>query len=200
MLKTLAAAVVLSAFALPSAALAQEAAKPAPPPLSASTGIKNLYTTVRGYVVAAAEAMPEEHYAFKPTPDVRSFGELLGHIANANYNFCAAPKKTASPNKANIEKTATTKAALVTAVKESFAFCDSAYEVADAGLTEMIKMGQREVGAAYPLTFNVAHNFEHYGNIVTYMRLKGLVPPSSTPRVAALRRHVDGKGKEEAWK
>lgn len=182
MLKTLTTAIVLSAFALPSAALAQEAAKPAQPPLSASTGIKNLYGTVRGYVIAAAEAMPEEHYAFKPTPDVRSFGELLGHIANANYNFCAAPKKTASPNKVNIEKTATTKAAIVTAVTESFAFCDSAYEIADAGLTEMIKMGQREVGAAYPLTFNVAHTFEHYGNIVTYMRLKGLVPPSSTPR------------------
>ena len=128
MLKTLAAAIVLSALALPSAALAQEAAKPAPPPLAASAGIKNLYTTVRGYIVAAADAMPEEHYAFKPTPDVRSFGELLGHIANANYNFCAGPKKVPSPNKANIEKTATTKAALVTAVKESFAFCDSAYD------------------------------------------------------------------------
>jgi uncharacterized damage-inducible protein DinB len=113
---------------------------------------------------------------------VRSFGELLGHIANANYNFCAAPKKVASPNKSNIEKTATTKAAIVAAVKESFAFCDSAYEIADAGLTEMVKSGQREVGAGYPLTFNIAHNFEHYGNIVTYMRLKGLVPPSSAAK------------------
>jgi uncharacterized damage-inducible protein DinB len=182
MLKTLAAAVVLSAFALPPAALAQDAAKPAPPPIAASAGIKTLYTTVRGYVVAAAEAMPEEHYGFKPTPDVRSFGQLLGHIANANYNFCAAPKKVASPNKSDIEKTATTKTAIVAAVKESFAFCDSAYEIADAGLTEMVKSGQREVGAGYPLTFNIAHNFEHYGNIVTYMRLKGLVPPSSAAK------------------
>jgi uncharacterized damage-inducible protein DinB len=76
----------------------------------------------------------------------------------------------------------TGKAALVAAVKESFAFCDSAYEVADAGLTEMVKSGQRDVGAGYPLAFNIAHDFEHYGNIVTYMRLKGLVPPSSAPR------------------
>ena len=182
MLKTLSAALVLSAFALPSAALAQEAAKPAPPPMTASAGLKQLYTTVRGYIVGAAEAMPEEHYAFKPTPEVRSFGELLGHIANANYNFCAAPQKTVNPNKVNIEKTATTKAALVTAVKESFAFCDPAYELADAGLTEMVKAGPRQVGAGYPLTFNVAHDFEHYGNLVTYMRLKGLVPPSSAPR------------------
>ena len=182
MLKTISVALALSVVAVPSFAAAQDAAKPAPPPLSASAGLKQLYTTVKGYVIAAADAMPEEHYAFKPTPDVRSFGELLGHMANANYNFCAAPKKTPNPNKGNIEKTATTKAALVAAVKESFAFCDAAYEVADAGLTEMVKAGQREVGVAYPLTFNIAHNFEHYGNIVTYMRLKGLVPPSSAPR------------------
>jgi hypothetical protein len=147
MLKRLSAAFVLSALAIPSLATAQEAAKPAPQPLSASAGIKNLYSTVRGYVIGAAEAMPEEHYPFKPTPDVRSFGELLGHIANANYTFCAAPKKTPSPNKVNIEKTTTTKAAIVTAVKESFAFCDAAYEIADAGLTEMVQMGPRQVGA-----------------------------------------------------
>ncbi|CAN5787624.1 hypothetical protein BH24ACI5_BH24ACI5_29070 [soil metagenome] len=182
MLKNIFAALVLSVLALPCFVHAQETAKPAPPPLTASAGLKNLYTNVKNFIVSSAEAMPEEHYAFKPTPEVRSFGELLGHIANANYNFCAAPKKTASPNTDNIEKTATTKAALVAAVKESFAFCDSAYELANAGLTEMVKSGQREVGAGYPLTFNVAHNFEHYGNIVTYMRMKGLVPPSSAPR------------------
>ena len=179
MMRNAFAAALLSVVCLPAASLVQDAAKPAPPPITASAGLKNLYTNVKNFIVSSAEAMPEEHYGFKPTPEVRSFGELLGHIANANYNFCAAPKKTANPNKRDIEKTATTKAALVTAVKESFAFCDSAYEVADAGLTEMVKSGQREVGAGYPLTFNVAHNFEHYGNIVTYMRLKGLVPPSS---------------------
>ena len=123
--------------------------------------------------------MPEEHYAFKPTPDVRSFGELLGHIANAQYQFCAPVKKAANPNQDNIEKTATTKAALTAALTEAFAFCDPLYDLPDSGLTEMVKMGQREAAAGYGLTFNVAHNFEHYGNIVTYMRLKGLVPPSS---------------------
>jgi uncharacterized damage-inducible protein DinB len=182
MLNRVSVVLVLAGLAVPAVALAQDPAKPAPPPITASAGLKNLHTTVRGYIIAAAEAMPEEHYAFKPTPEVRSFGELLGHIANAQYNFCSAPKKTTNPNKDNIEKTATTKASLVAAVKASFAFCDPAYDLADAGLTEMVKSGQREVGAGYPLTFNVAHNFEHYGNIVTYMRLKGLVPPSSAPR------------------
>jgi uncharacterized damage-inducible protein DinB len=182
MLKTAFAALVLSALAISSAALAQDPAKPAPPPITASAGLKNLYTNVRGWIIQAAETMPEEHYSFKPTADVRSFGELLGHVANAQYTFCAAPRKIASPNKEDIEKTATTKAALVTALKEAFAFCDPGYDIADAGLTEMVKSGRREAAAGYGLTFNVAHNFEHYGNIVTYMRLKGLVPPSSAPR------------------
>ena len=182
MLKRLFAAVVVTTFAAPVLALAQEPAKPAPPPITASGGLKNLYTNSRNWILRAAEVMPEEHYSFKPTTEVRSFGELLGHIANTQYNFCAAPRKTASPNKDNIEKTVTTKAALTAALKEAFAFCDPAYELADPGLTEMVKSGTREVAAGYSLTFNVAHNFEHYGNIVTYMRLKGLVPPSSEPR------------------
>jgi uncharacterized damage-inducible protein DinB len=181
MLNKLFAAVVVASFAAPVAALAQDPAKPAPPPVSASAGLKNLYTQSRAWILRAAEVMPEEQYSFKPTPEVRSFGELLGHIANAQYMFCAAPRKLASPNQDDFEKTATTKAAMVAALKGAFAFCDPAYDLADSGLTEMVKAGQREVAAGYRLTFNVAHNFEHYGNIVTYMRLKGMVPPSSEP-------------------
>ena len=181
MLKQLTALTLLTAFAVP--AFAQEPAKPAPPPITASGGLKNLYTNSRNWILRAAEVMPEEHYGFKPTPDVRSFGELLGHIANTQYSFCAAPRKTSSPNTDNIERTATTKAALTAALKDAFAFCDPAYDtLADAQLTEMVKSGQRETAIGYGLTFNVAHNFEHYGNIVTYMRMKGLVPPSSEPR------------------
>ena len=91
-------------------------------------------------------------------------------------------RKVENPNKGNLEKSATTKAQIVAAVKEAFAFCDAAYEVPDAGLNEMVKWGPREIAASYALTFNVAHNNEHYGNLVTYMRLKGLVPPSSEKR------------------
>ena len=170
----------LCTLAVPALVAAQEAQKPTTsPPVTASAGLKNLYTNSRNWILRAAETMPEEHYAFKPTPDVRSFAELLGHIANTQYNFCGPVKKVANPNKDNLEKTATTKAALTAALKEAFAFCDPLYDMADAGLTEMVKSGQREIAAGYGLTFNVAHNFEHYGNIVTYMRLKGLVPPSS---------------------
>jgi uncharacterized damage-inducible protein DinB len=174
---TLLAAVPAAAQTPPTQPPAAPAA--AQPPVTASAGLKRLYTTVRGFVTRAADAMPEEHYGFKPTPEVRSFGELLAHIANTQYTFCTPPRKVANPNKVDLEKTATTKAALAAALKDAFAFCDPAYDGGDAALNEMVKMGTREIAADYALTFNVAHIFEHYGNIVTYMRLKGLVPPSS---------------------
>lgn len=177
-------AAVLASFVVSIPALAQEAPKPAapPPPISASAGLKSLQGMVKGFIIRAAEAMPEEHYAFKPTPEVRSFGEIVAHVANTQYNFCVPVRKVENPNKTNLEKTATTKAQLVAAVKEAFAFCDPAYEITDAGLNEMVKWGQRDIAASYTLTFNVAHNNEHYGNLVTYMRLKGLTPPSSERR------------------
>jgi len=179
MLNRLFSVAVLTALAIPALAAAQDAPKPPAPPMTASGGLKSLHAQVRGFIIRAAESMPEEHYAFKPTPDVRSFGELLGHIATAQYNFCTPVRKVANPNKDNLEKTATTKAALVAALKDSFAFCDPAYDMADAGLTEMVMWAKREVAAGYTLTFNVAHNNEHYGNIVTYLRMNGIVPPSS---------------------
>jgi uncharacterized damage-inducible protein DinB len=178
-------AVALCVLAAPAVAMAQEPAaapKPAPAPITAAAGLKSLHTAVRGFIIRAAEAMPEEHYGFKPTPDVRSFGQLLGHVANTQYNFCTPARKIPSPNKENLEQTATTKAALVAALEAAFEFCDPAYEIADAGLTEVVKWGPRDIAVGYTLTYNVAHNNEHYGNIVTYMRLKGLVPPSSERR------------------
>jgi uncharacterized damage-inducible protein DinB len=172
----------LTSFVLTAPAQAQEAPKPAPPPMSASGGLKSLQQMVKGFIIRAAEAMPEEHYAFKPTPEVRSFGEIVAHIANTQYTFCTPVRKVENPNKGNLEKTATTKVVLVAAIKDAFAYCDPAYEITDAGLNEMVKWGQRDIAASYTLTFNVAHNNEHYGNLVTYMRLKGLTPPSSEKR------------------
>ena len=180
MFKLLPLAIVVSMLGAASASGQQTAPQPPAPSITAAGGLKSLYQNVRGWVLASAEKMPEEHYAFKPTPDVRSFGELIGHIANTQYNFCAPARKVPSPNKTNIEKAVTTKAELIAAAKEAFAFCDPAYDMpSDAAMSEEVKFGTRGVAAGYSLTFNVAHNFEHYGNIVTYMRLKGLVPPSS---------------------
>lgn len=149
-------------------------------PLSA--GQKGIYTMVKNNVLKAADKMPEENYAYKPTPEVRSFGQLIGHIADAQYLFCSAVLGEKNPA-LGIEKGKTTKADLVEALKEGFAYCDKAYDgMTDAQAAEIVKFFGRDQAKLSVLAFNTAHDDEHYGNIVTYMRLKNLVPPSSEGR------------------
>jgi len=145
---------------------------------SAVSGLGAAYHAVHGFVVGAAEAMPEANYSFKPTPEVRSFGQLIGHIANANYMFCSTATGEKSPNAEDFEKVAD-KAALVAAVKASFDYCTKAHGMTDAKGVESISLFGMDMNRLGVLAFNTAHDYEHYGNIVTYMRLKGLVPPSS---------------------
>ncbi|WP_321477081.1 DinB family protein [uncultured Paludibaculum sp.] len=149
-------------------------------PLSTST--KGLYTMAKGNLVKAAEKMPEEQYDFKPTPDVRSFGQVVGHVADANFMFCSAAIGE-KPPVSGIEKGKTTKADLVQGLKDSFAYCDKAYDgMTDARGAATVKFFGSERPALNVLNFNIVHDYEHYGNIVTYLRLKGLVPPSSEGR------------------
>jgi uncharacterized damage-inducible protein DinB len=144
-----------------------------------SAGNKGLYNMIKGTVVRAAEKMPEENYSFKPTPDVRSFGQLIGHIADGQYEFCA-PVLGDKSEHPSVEKTATTKAALIEGLNAAFAYCDKAYNgMTDAEGAQMVDFFGRKYPKITILAFNFAHNDEHYGNIVTYMRLKKLVPPSS---------------------
>jgi uncharacterized damage-inducible protein DinB len=159
---------------------AQTAAAGGANPLS--SGQKAMYSMVMGPIVAAAESMPEDNYSFKPTPDVRSFGQLVGHIAAAQYMFCSTAAGT--PEKKDVEHTKTTKADLVQALKDGQAYCDKVYSsMTDTGGTETVKFFGHDVAKLNLLSFNTAHSDEHYGNMVTYMRLKGLVPPTSQPQV-----------------
>lgn len=143
---------------------------------------KAMHATIRRNLAEAAAAMPAEEYAFKPAPEVRSFAELLGHVANANFFFCAQAKGEKSPASANYEKVSD-KAALVKGLNEALAYCDGAYAgTTDANFMDMIKVvggpgGETRRGAM--LGWNTTHNNEHYGNIVVYLRLKGIVPPST---------------------
>lgn len=149
-------------------------------PLSA--GNKATYNMIKNNLVRAAEKMPEENYAFKPTPEVRSFGQIIGHVADAQYTFCSAASGEKNPAP-GIEKGKTSKADLVQALKDGFAYCDKTYDgMTDAHAPDIVKFFGREQAKLTVLAFNNAHNDEHYGNIVTYMRLKGLVPPSSEGR------------------
>ncbi len=145
-----------------------------------SKGVKQLYDGMQLNITESAELVSEADYSFKPTPEVRSFGELVGHIANSQYFFCSAAKGEESPAAADYEKDVTAKADLVAGLKASNAYCDGVYEaMTDSASADMVKFGRGDVTKMYVLVFNVAHDNEHYGNLVTYMRLKGLVPPST---------------------
>jgi hypothetical protein len=134
---------------------------------------KQAYTAVKGYLTRAAAAMPEANYSFQPTPDIRTFGALLGHIADHQMSYCST---ALGARKQGNAASKTTKADLVAALAASFAECDSAWgSITNANATEMV--GQRSrLGT---LILDVMHSNEEYGYMALYFRLKGIVPPSS---------------------
>jgi uncharacterized damage-inducible protein DinB len=148
-------------------------------PLSAHT--KLVYTGVKNILLRTAEKVPEENYGFKPTDAVRSFGQIVGHVADASYMFCsvALGEKNPAPH---VEKTKTSKADLAEALKAAFAYCDRAYDgMTDASAPQTVNLFGREMPKLGVLNVNIGHTLEHYGNLVTYMRLKNIVPPTSEP-------------------
>ena len=151
---------------------------PAGASAQAVAALNPLYQNIKGNIIKSAEQMPEANYAFKATPEVRSFGQLVGHMANANFAICATAKGETSPLTQDFEKT-TDKATLVKAVKDAFAYCDGAFTMADAAFAPMAELFGMKMSRLSFLMLNVAHDNEHYGNMVTYFRLKGMVPPSS---------------------
>ena len=148
-------------------------------PLSAFN--KRAYGQVKVWLLGSAEKMPEENYTFKPTDAVRSFGQVVGHVADAQYLFCSAALGEKNPA-LKIEQTKTSKADLIAALKDAFAYSDKAYDgMTDASAAQMVKLFGGDTPKVGVLTVNNMHNMEHYGNLVTYMRLKNIVPPTSEP-------------------
>lgn len=142
--------------------------------------IQPLYEQFKTWLIASAEQVPEADYGFKPSADVRSFGQILGHVANASYMFCSAVLGGDRPTVPDQEKV-TAKAELVKGLKAAFAYCDKAYQIPEMKAMENVTFFGREGSRLWVLNFNAMHNAEHYGNLVTYMRINGIVPPSSMP-------------------
>jgi uncharacterized damage-inducible protein DinB len=171
---------MVCSFAVP--AFSQSAGNPL------SAGAKMVYIITKTNVLKSAEEMPEENYSFKPVSTVRSFGELIGHVADAQYEFCG-PVSGDGAKSPEIEKTKTSKADLIQGLKDAFAYCDKAYDgMTDAHAADTVNFFGRKAAKLTLLDFNSAHNDEHYGNIVTYLRIKGLVPPSSQREPAAAKK------------
>lgn len=167
---------------LPVVLYAQQApqAAPAAPANPITASEKGIYSFISNAAVGAAQKMSEENYAFKPTPDVRSFGQLVGHVADANFMFCSKAAGEDNPSKGSIEKTKTSKADLVAALKDAVAYCGKTFDsMTDTKGSETVEMFGFHLAKLSVLSLNSAHTDEHYGNMVTYLRLKGIVPPTS---------------------
>ena len=121
-------------------------------------------------------------FDFKPVDSVRTYGQIVAHVAGANYEFCAAAKGEKAPNSEAAFDKLTAKADIVKAWDDSVAYCDAVYKAltdstAGQGIEMPFNMGKAP--RARPLIMNAGHLNEHYGNLVTYMRIKGIVPPTS---------------------
>ncbi len=144
-----------------------------------STWNKTAYARVSQILMASAEKMPEANYSFKPADTVRSYGQIVGHLADAQYLFCSIALGEKGPD-LKVEKSKTSKADLISALKDAFAYCDKAYAgMTDAAGAQMVKLFGNDTPKLDVLTVNNMHNMEHYGNLVTYMRMKDIVPPTS---------------------
>ena len=136
------------------------------------------FAELSGYLVKTAEQVPENLFAYKPNPAVRSLGEIIGHVANAHFMFCSAALGEPMPKNPDYEKV-TDKATLVAAMKASVAYCDRAYKISDADAMQQVKFFGSMNSKLAVLVWNATHDGEHYGNLVVYMRINGITPPSS---------------------
>jgi uncharacterized damage-inducible protein DinB len=146
-------------------------------PLSAD--VERAYSEIKNNILRSAEKMPEENYDFRPAPRVRTFGQILGHIAQEQYLYFCAPIK-GEQKSVDIERTKTAKSDLIAALKDSFSYCDAVYgKMTDAEATQIVNTGGSQSTKLRLLWMNIVHDESHYGNLVTYLRMKGIVPPST---------------------
>ena len=140
---------------------------------------KGFYSEAKEDILRSADKVPQDKFGFRPTDSVRTMGQLFAHVADGQYEFCGAA--AGKHDDKNVEQTAKTKADIVAALKAAFAYCDAVYAgMTDAKAAEMVPaFGGTKITRLSLLDGNVSHTMEHYGNLVTYMRIQGMVPPSS---------------------
>ena len=132
-------------------------------------------------VTATADLVPEDVYSFRPTEEVRTLGQILAHVADGNYSICSAASGRDNPSTQSNEQTKTTKTEIKAALAGAFAFCREVYSsMTDAQGAETVPfLGGQQMARSAILAFNSGHTYEHYGNLVTYMRINGITPPTS---------------------
>ena len=149
-----------------------------------ATSMQNAYATLKGNLTQAAEKMPEANYGFKPAPDpdLRTYGQWIGHQTDNQFTNCAILKGVPSPSPAQSNEKKNTKAELVKALADAFAFCDGAMSsLTDQNALLMIKQGEGETARGAVVSALLSHGLESFGIVGVYMRAKGIAPPGAAP-------------------
>lgn len=172
---------LVSAFVLTASVASAQAPAGGGQKVNLATGLQRAYANIKLNLTEAAEKLPEADYTYTPSKDIRPFGGQLAHVANSQFNSCAAAKGEPNPNQGqNLEQTKKTRAEIIKALADSFAFCDPAFAaLTDQSAVELVRQGMNEVARGAVLSNLIAHSNEEYGIITVYLRTKGIVPPST---------------------
>jgi hypothetical protein len=163
-----------------AASFAFAQAPAAPQKISIAQGLQRGYANIKANLTEAADKMADADYAWRPSPDIRPYGGQFGHVANSQFASCAAAKGEPNPNQGNDYEKKTTKAEIVKALADSFAYCDPVFSsLTDQSASEFVKQGNNEIARGALLSNVVAHDNEEYGVITVYIRTKNMVPPST---------------------
>jgi uncharacterized damage-inducible protein DinB len=144
-------------------------------------GIRANWRSQASMVTRSGEMMPDSAFSYRPVATVRTFGEVIAHVAGSQYMICAAALGEPARAEDAIEKIAKRKEEVMDAMKKSTAYCERAYAQNPTLLAQSTKLFGDTMTKFAALSLNAVHNGEHYGNLVTYLRMKGMVPPSSQP-------------------
>jgi hypothetical protein len=173
-------ALVFALFAIPSAISAQQAPAQAGQTVTFSGEMLRGYQFTQRNLAEAAEKMPDEHYGFRPTPDIKPFGQLVAHVALAQFGTCAMLKGEPNPRKDEKEDAIRTKTEAIALLKASAGYCDPPMSaLTETTMTELARIGPNQVAKGLLPAGLVAHGAEMYGTMAVYLRLKGIVPPTT---------------------
>jgi hypothetical protein len=170
---------VVAGLMVSGVAMAQAPAAPAGP-VGPAAEVQRSYAAVKANILKSADKMPGEDYSFKPTPDVRTYARVVNHVTEAQFRTCGAVNHTAASDQPKVPAETADKAAIVEALKASFAECDKAFAATtDANLAETFDVFNSKRSRIGIMWGTTAHDVEQYATLALYLRLKGLAPPSS---------------------
>ena len=148
-----------------------------------NAAVQRYFNPIRRNLEASAEVMPAEKYGFRLTPGQMTFAEWINHSSERNYRDCSTLRSEPQPEALNRLPSLREKAEVTKELKDSFAYCAAALEKMD----DQKAASSPEMSAAF--LHVIVHNNEIYGNVVGYLRVSGIVPPST----AAMRSQSKGK-------